>query len=236
MKTSIYNIGDNAFCLVDMLSARNIALNEKLKNSENINISCLKDENLNAKFYKCEIASISYVLALLCKILDNDKFVNLDEGYLSAESCFGEEEANEVLEFLKNAKCIIFDENLKFHKDFENIKFFISFLSDHFNLYIVNSNEEELSLDIKNFSELLELDNYDGLVIFNYPFCDDLLHCSKQFLQIAKSKNESKVIVFNKTFNQKTKIYLDDNLKSTIAFLKFNEENFNFLRVSIKEA
>lgn len=236
MKLSAYNVGDNALCFVDMLSIKNPILNDNLKQSQNINISCLQDKNLNAKFYKCEIASISYVLALLCMMIDKNKFNDLDEGFLSAESCFGEEEANEVLDFLKNAKCIIFDENLKFHKDFENIKFFISFLSKYFNLYVVNTKEDEQELKINDFKELLELDNYDGLVVFDCPSNDGFLHCSKQFLQLCKLKNESEVLVFNKDFNQKAKLFLDENLNGTIGFLNFNNKNFNFLKVGLKEA
>ncbi|EAI7593885.1 hypothetical protein CNU90_03475, partial [Campylobacter coli] len=107
---------ERALCFVDMLSLKNKILCEKIQ-GENIYISCLEDKNLNAKFYKCEIASLSYVLALLCKMSEMDNFQDLDEGYLSAESCLGEEEASEILDFLENAKYLIVDENINSYKD-----------------------------------------------------------------------------------------------------------------------
>lgn len=91
-------IYDNALCFLDMPSLKNKNLCEKI-GVNSINISCLEDKNLKAKFYKCEIASLSFVLALLCKLSDEGQFCDLDEGYLSAESC---------LERKKQAKCLLF--------------------------------------------------------------------------------------------------------------------------------
>ena len=133
---------ERALCFVDILSLKNKILCEKIQ-GENIYISCLEDKNLNAKFYKCEIASLSYVLALLCKMSEMDNFQDLDEGYLSAESCLGEEEASEILDFLENAKYLIVDENINSYKDSEIIQYFLNFLSQKYKPKILDSNEKE---------------------------------------------------------------------------------------------
>lgn len=231
-----YRSGDNAFCFVNMLSLNNAILCEKLQKSSNINISCLQDKALNAKFYKCEIASISYVLALLCKMLDGQKFKDLDEGFLSAESCISEEEALEILDFLKSAKVLIFDKNLKFYKDFENIKYFMYILSKEFNLRILDSCEKEYDFSKSKLGVLKELDNYDGLVVFKSKLNDNFLHCSKQFLQLAKFKHLDEVNIQGKNLNLNTKLYLDENLSGTIGFLNDENEGLDFVKICIKEA
>ncbi|MCH3853091.1 hypothetical protein LZC39_13420, partial [Campylobacter jejuni] len=104
-----------------------------------------------------EIASLSYVLALLCKMSEMDNFQDLDEGYLSAESCLGEEEASEILDFLENAKYLIVDENINSYKDSENIKYFLNFLSQKYKLKILDSNEKECDFKNAKLSTLKEL-------------------------------------------------------------------------------
>ncbi|EKF1363715.1 hypothetical protein ACRXHO_000136 [Campylobacter coli] len=228
-------IYDNALCFLDMPSLKNKNLCEKIQ-GENIYISCLEDKNLNAKFYKCEIASLSYVLALLCKMSEMDNFQDLDEGYLSAESCLGEEEASEILDFLENAKYLIVDENINSYKDSENIKYFLNFLSQKYKLKILDSNEKECDFKNAKLSTLKELDSYDGLVLFRANLQDKNLHCSKQFLQIAKCKDQSEVEILAKDFSFKTKLCLDENLQGTIAFLNYENNGFDFTPIRIKEA
>ncbi|CAM4082361.1 hypothetical protein [Campylobacter armoricus] len=235
MKLVKYQEGLNALCFVDLLSLKNPSLCAKLNKSKNYNISCIEDKNLNARFYKCEIASISFVLALLCKMSLEDEFGKLDEGYLSAESCFGEEEALEVLEFLQNAKCIIFDENLKQHKDFENIKYFLTKLCEKFNLALVCTDEEESVLNVqKDFDDLLELDNFDGIVVLKNSLKDLNLHCSASFALIAKVKDQDDIEL--KLNNQifKTKVCIDLNLKGTVALYDYKSDDFAFTKAQIK--
>ncbi|EDO7754036.1 hypothetical protein ACVZZ8_000869 [Campylobacter coli] len=228
-------IYDNALCFLDMPSLKNKNLCEKI-GVNSINISCLEDKNLKAKFYKCEIASLSFVLALLCKLSDEGQFCDLDEGYLSAESCFGEEEAGEVLAFLKEVKYLIIDKNIHSYKDSENIKYFLNFLSVKYGLKILDSNEKECDFKKAKLNTLKELDNYDGLVLFRANLQDKNLHCSKQFLQIAKCKDQSEVEILAKDFSFKTKLCLDENLQGTIAFLNYDQQGFDFTPIRIKEA
>lgn len=228
-------IYDKALCFLDMPSLKNKNLCEKI-GANSINISCLEDKNLKAQFYKCEIASLSFVLALLCKLSDEKSFESLDEGYLSAESCFGEEEAREVLDFLKEAQYLIIDENASFHKDSENIQYFLYFLSLKYGLKILDSNELECDFKKARLHALKELDNYDGLVLFRAKLQDKNLHCSKQFLQIAKCKDQSQVQIWARDFTLKTKLCLDEHLQGTIGFLAYENTGFDFSPIRIKEA
>ncbi|EAI7227972.1 hypothetical protein CK594_05450, partial [Campylobacter coli] len=170
------------------------------------------------------------------KMSEMDSFQDLDEGYLSAESCLGEEEASEILDFLENAKYLIIDENINFYKDSENIKYFLNFLSQKYTLKILDSNEKECDFKNAKLSTLQELDSYDGLVLFRANLKDDNLHCSKQFLQIAKCKDRSEVEILAKDFSLKTTLCLDENLQGTIAFLNYDHQGFDFTPIRIKEA
>ncbi|MCX2682665.1 hypothetical protein OQH60_01955 [Campylobacter sp. MIT 21-1685] len=228
-------IYERALCCVDMLSLKNPLLCQKIAPSC-VNISCLEDRKLKAKHYKCEIASISFVLALLCKMTGESEFKDLDEGYLSAESCFGEEEADEIIDFLYKAEYIIIDENIAFHKDSENIKYCLHFLSEKFALTILNTQELQCDFKTARSTKLKELDNYDGLVLFKANLQDEALHCSKQFLQLSKCKNESTVELSSKDFSLKTTLLLDENLQGTIGFLHYENQGYDFNQIRIKEA
>ena len=234
MKLTPYLAGENALCLLDMPSLRASALCEKLANSKNVNISCLEDINLNAKAYKCEIGASSFVLALLAKLAKSGEFGDLDEGYLSAECCLGEEEANEILEFLPKASFLIFDKSLLLHKDFDNIAFFMGILCEKFALKLACSDERVGEINTSKMSELKELENFDGLVLCRGG--DEILRCSKQFLQIAKAQNGDEVQIKNANFTLKTKIALDERLQGTIGFLDFKAQGFDFVKISVVKA
>ena len=223
-----------ALCFVDMLSLKNPSLCENLE-KESINISCLEDKALKTRFYKCEIESVSFVLALLCKLHKALEFEALDEGYLSAESCFGEDEALEVLKYLKEFETLIFDVGLKKHKDYENIKYFLNFLSKEFHLELLDSEGVKWDFSEAVLTKLKELDNYDGLVLFNAPLKDKILHASKQFLSIAKCQNEALVELCGENLKIETKIILDENLQGTIAFLNYENAKENFVKIRLKE-
>lgn len=229
---------------LDLASLRYKELCEWLNANEVMNISCLKDKDLKGCFYKCEIASASFVLALLAKMLDEERFNELDEGYLSAECCLGEEEAIEILDFLKEADWIVFDANLKKHKDFENIAFFLHFLSSRLDVKLLCSDEFKNMQDYKPFTSdenisfkgLKELDNYDGAVVFNLDLKDDFIHCSKTFARILRADFGVKLRLkaADKSFESVLKEKDDLNL---IAFLNFKafdlEKNYDFLKLSL---
>lgn len=80
----------------------------------------------------------------ICKDLENE-----DIGFLSGESSVGEEEIEEIIEFLKDADLIIVDENmLNFHKDKDNIKALLNLIASNFNLKVIDSIGNKL--DLKN--------------------------------------------------------------------------------------
>lgn len=232
IKTTPFKSGSKALCLLDMISMKNPILCEKLNKGKNINISCLQDKQLQTQFYKCEIASASFVLALLAKLALGG-FDELDEGYLSAESCLGEEEALEIIEFLKEADCIVFDENLKRHKDFKNIKFFLHCLANNFKLELILSDESEEELEVMaDFKTLKELDNYDSFVVFKAKGVKNLL-VSRQFLHFSKLQDNDELIIL--PLNIQSRIKLDERLQGTIAFLDFENEGFDFVKVELKK-
>lgn len=234
MKLTPYTAGANALCLLDMPSIRASALCEKLAHSNNVNISCAQDENLNAKAYKCEIGASSFVLALLVKLACGDEFEDLDEGYLSAESCLGEEEGKEILDFLPKASFLIFDKSLLLHKDFDNIAFFMGVLCDKFKLKLAISDESVEEINTSKLSDLQELDNFDGLVLCRGG--DEFLRCSKQFLQLAKVQNGDEVSIKSANFTTRAKIQCDERLQGTVGFLNFVAQGFDFVKVSIAKA
>ncbi|ASQ29871.1 hypothetical protein CAV_0199 [Campylobacter avium LMG 24591] len=233
MKLHRYEPCKKALCILDMPSINHKELFKDLNTEENFYISCIKDKAFKAKFFKCEIASISFVLALLAKFACDD-FSHFDEGFLSAESCVGEEEISEILAFLKEAEFIVFDENLKHHQDYENIKFFLSFLARKFDLKLTCSNQKEDELKPCEFKGLQDLQNYDGLVVFKALLDDGFLHCSRQFLTLCKLNDKDEICINFEGKSINTKIILDENLQGTIAFLNFKDEGFAFKKVSVK--
>ena len=73
-------------------------------------------------------------------------------------------------------------------------------------------------------------------MLFKINLMDNNLHCSKQFLQIAKCKDQSEVEINAKDFNFKTTLCLDQNLQGTIGFLNYENEGCDFTPIRIKEA
>lgn len=226
-------MSEKILCFVDMISMKNRSLCEFLNTKECLNISPLNDENFKANLHKCEIASVSFVLALLCKMSGIKGFESFDEGYLSGESCFGEEEATEVLEFLNEARAIVFDKNTLLHKDWHNINAFLNALCQKFKLFLYPSDitPSQICLDTNkvylqeqnlSFSSPKELDNYDNLVLFNTPLNDKQIHCSKQFLQLAKAKENDEISFLMQDIKAKARLVCDEKARGNVAFFDFS--------------
>ena len=222
--------------LASKLSFQSPFLFDKFANSQILTISPLEDEKLaNSKFIKCEIGAQSYVLAMLCaKFEKSEFFENLDIGFLSGESNVGEEEIDEIYEFINSCNIAIVDENLiNFHKDRENIAIFLGILQNKFDLKIINLNNEEFDFKFGALSELKELDEYNGTVIFKHKQ-DDKFVGGKYFSMVAKIQNDDKVIIKTKNLNLEKTFILDENLKGTVAFLGIDEVldyNFELARI-----
>lgn len=211
-------------------------LKDKFKKAKFLTISPLNDDSLeNNTFIKCEIGSITYALALIVQSFSDDENIKeLDTGFLSGESNVGEEEIDEILEFLQKANFIIVDEELiNFHKDSLNLKALLEMISSKFNLEIINLNNEKLCFKNSKFSELKELDNFDGAIVFKHTK-DDKFVGGKYFCMVAKIKNGDTVNIKSKTLNIVRKFELNENLKGTVAFLGVDKvDNYAYEVVKI---
>ncbi|MCI6989529.1 MAG: hypothetical protein MR902_08275 [Campylobacter sp.] len=201
---------------------------EKFKNDELLTISPFLDENLG-KSIRCEIGSLNYVLALICQILKpNCEFFNsLDTAYLSGESSVGEEEIEEIYEFLDGCECILVDENLlNFHEDRENIKGFLGIISQKTGAKIISDKNKGLKFEafVKGLNE--ELGDYDGSVIYTHQKDDEFVG-GVYFMAAARIKDGDIVSVKTPYFNVKRKFRLDKDIKGTVAFFGFRSEPKN---------
>lgn len=226
----IFNITPN-------LSFQNPDLAAKFHNASFLTLSPMEDEKLqNNIFVKCEISSEAYVLMMIaseiCKDLENE-----DIGFLSGESSVGEEEIEEIIEFLKDADLIIADENmLNFHKDKDNIKALLNLIASNFNLKVIDSYENKLDLKNAFLGELKELDSFDGAVVYKHTK-DDEFKGGNYFKIVAKVKDGELVTIKSKNLNITKTFKFDKNLKGTIAFLGVkNLDNYAFEVVKTHKA
>lgn len=226
----IFNITPN-------LSFQNPDLAAKFHNASFLTLSPMEDEKLqNNIFVKCEISSETYVLMMIaseiCKDLENE-----DIGFLSGESSVGEEEIEEIVDFLKDANFIIADENmLNFHKDKDNIKALLNLIASNFNLKIIDSAGNKLDFNSANLGELKELDNFDGAVVYKHTK-DDEFKGGNYFKIVSKVKDGELVTIKSKNLNITKTFKFDKNLKGTIAFLGVkNLDNYAFEVVKTHKA
>lgn len=204
-----------------ILSFESKELFDRYKDDEFLTISPFEDEAIkNNISIKCEIGSLCYVLAMICALIDErEYFADLDTGYLSGESSVGEEEVDEIVEFLDDCKLLIIDENLINHQmDEKNIKTFLKIIVDKFNLKAINLQGEELEFKQSELTELQEPENYDGAVVFKHNL-DDKFVGGKYFCMVAKIKDGDYVNIKTDTLDINCKFELDESLKGTIALL-----------------
>lgn len=210
--------------LVNLLSIQNKNILDIYKNDELLVISPLYDENLkNAKFIKCEIGAINYVLALICKFayekknIQSSYFSDLDDGLISGESNVGEEEIEDILEFLDTCDSMMIDDSLKYHKDSENIETFLAILQELYSLKVLNLHQEISRPQKHDLTELVEQDDFNGSVVFKC--IGNEFRGGSYFAISAKIQDGDmlKVQTKNKIYEKIFK--LDSSMKGTIAFL-----------------
>jgi len=101
-------IAGKSLSIANLLSLSDKNLAKKIKEHEFKYISCFEDSELGGEnLIRCEIGSISYVLALLCKYANlscDEFFSELDDGLISGECNVGEEEFEELGEWIKDVK------------------------------------------------------------------------------------------------------------------------------------
>lgn len=219
--------------LVNLLSLQAPKLAQKYKNDEILAISPLFDTKLNAKFIKCEIGAISYVLALVVKFgyekfgKKDEYFENLDEAELSAESNTGLEEIDEIVKFLQICDEILVDETLQTHPDKENISCFLQKISEIFALRVVSLEQNELKFSDIKPTNLKELSQFNGAVVFKFK-CKNLsknLTGGKYFAICAKITDGTKVEISTPSLKMERIFRLDESIKGTVAYL--GVENLN---------
>lgn len=235
--------------LASLLCEQNPQLAERIKQNEFLYISCFEDKILGTEnLVRCEIGSASYVLALLCKYsLDASKFdeqtreyfEGLDEGYLSGECNVGEEEFEQIAEFLNGCENIVIDSSFLAHADAKNIFEFLQMLGK--NVVLSDAEQGEFKTD-GELSPLKEPESFDGSVVFFMDEADGLnlsgevkeLIGSASFAAAAKVKDGDMVSVQAKGVEAKAKFKLEPQMKGTVALCraKFSGYAFKLAKIS----
>jgi len=224
-----------------MLTYDDKELLNDIKNSKIALVSVMEDTNFIDSvelFCQYEAGSEEGVIAILAKEFLKDTclpqeikeyFAELDEGYISAETNIGEEEAEELHKMLQNASSplIIFGKDLFLNQRVENISRFINLIKKYSDIEVKCLSKLSLE-DTSSIEEVEELKSFDGTVVFEYN-CDenrDLLVGSAQFAVAAKVQDGQAIVVENE--NREFK--LDTKLKGTIALManETDESSYRF--------
>lgn len=211
-----------------ILSLQSPNLVKDFANDELLVISPLDDPKLsNAKFIKCEIGSLAFVLALACKdSVGGEFFDELDDGFLSGESNVDSEEIEEICGFLTDCqKCVVAPENLV-GKNEKQIKAMLNLLSSEFDFELIDLDGNKIELN-GELSELDDLDNFDGAIIFTHNKNNDFKG-GEYFMAAAKIKNEQNCDIKTKFGSINATFELDNNIKGTVAFLGGENLKYGF--------
>ena len=235
--------------LASLLCEQNPQLAKQIKQNEFLYISYFEDKILGTEnLVRCEIGSASYVLALLCKYsLDAAKFdeqtreyfEGLDEGYLSGECNVGEEEFEQIAEFLNGCENIVIDSSFSAHADAKNIFEFLQMLGK--NVVLADGKQGEFKTD-GELSPLKEPESFDGSVVFFMDKADGSnlsgepkeLIGSASFAAAAKVKDGDIASVQTKDVEVKAKFKLEPQMKGTVALCraKFGGYAFKLAKIS----
>ena len=228
--------------LAPLLSLQAPTLAASLKDAEILSVSPLQDPHLPGELIKCEIGAQSFVLALICaSFCDEPYFADLDAEYLSGESSVGEEEIEQIAEFLQSGcdALLIDDALIKTHPDAEIIRAFLSLIAAKFGVKILSLRGERADLGAQgwaNLSPLKEPENFDGAVVFKHD-ADDRLIGGRYFCMVAKIKHGDRVRIKTPHLNLEKEFILDEGLKGTVALLGsgghgFGGYNFELAEIS----
>ena len=230
-------IAGKSLSIANLLSLSDRNLAKKIKEHEFKYISCIEDSELGGEnLIRCEIGSISYVLALLCKYanLSCDEFFNeLDDGLISGECNVGEEEFEELGEWIKDVKNIIIDDSFFTHPDKDAIFWLLEILGKH--VVLAGSEVKEFA-NIKEVDELKELENFDGAVVYLNKNASDEIVGGVQFGIVAKAKDGDMLYLKAKDFSVKAEFKLDHSLKGTVAIFGAKEfDGYAFKQVVVSK-
>ena len=230
-------VAGKSLSIANLLSLSDKNLAKKIKEHEFKYISCFEDNELGGEnLIRCEIGSISYVLALLCKyanLVQNEFFDELDDGLISGECNVGEEEFEELGEWIKDVKNVIIDDSLFTHPDKEAIFWLLEILGK--NVVLAGGEVKEFA-SVKEVSELRELENFDGAVVYLNKNASDEIVGGVQFGIVAKTKDGEILNLKAKDFSVSAKFRLDPALKGTVAVLGVKEfDGYAFKQVVVSK-
>lgn len=230
-------VAGKSLSIANLLSLSDKNLAKKIKEHEFKYISCFEDNELGSKnLIRCEIGSISYVLALLCKyanLVQSEFFDELDDGLISGECNVGEEEFEELGEWIKDVKNVIIDDSLFTHPDKEAIFWLLEILGK--NVVLAGGEVKEFA-SVKEVSELRELENFDGAVVYLNKNASDEIVGGVQFGIVAKAKDGETLNLKAKDFSVRAKFRLDPALKGTVAVLGAKEfDGYTFKQVVVSK-
>ena len=230
-------VAGKSLSIANLLSLSDKNLAKKIKEHEFKYISCFEDNELGGEnLIRCEIGSISYVLALLCKyanLVQNEFFDELDDGLISGECNVGEEEFEELGEWIKDVKNVIIDDSLFAHPDKDAIFWLLEILGK--NVVLAGGCRKEFN-DYHKIDELKELENFDGAVVYLNKNASDEIVGGVQFGIVAKAKDGEILNLKAKDFSVRAKFRLDPTLKGTVALLGAkNFDGYAFKQVVVSK-
>ena len=230
-------IAGKSLSIANLLSLSDKNLAKKIKEHEFKYISCFEDNELGSKnLIRCEIGSISYVLALLCKyanLVQNEFFDELDDGLISGECNVGEEEFEELGEWIKDVKNIVIDDSFFTHPDKDAIFWLLEILGK--NVVLAGGCKKEFN-DYHKIDELKELENFDGAVVYLNKNASDEIVGGVQFGIVAKAKDGETLNLKAKDFSVNAKFRLDPTLKGTVAIFGAKEfDGYAFKQVVVSK-
>ncbi|KEA45785.1 NADH dehydrogenase [Campylobacter mucosalis] len=234
MRFSNFKTG-KTLSLANFLSLTNSSLAQVVRQGEYRYISCIEDRFFDSKnLIRCEIGSVSYVLALLCKYMGvrDSYFDELDDGFLSGECSVGEEEFECLADWAKDLENIIIDSSFFAHQDAQMLFEFLNLLN--VNVVLADSDISEFNTTGK-LDELKELNSFDGSVVYKIKSDQTRLVGGCNFAIVSKIKDGDSVNLSVNELNDSVKFEQDNELKGTVALLfmpKFSGYCFELVRVA----
>jgi NADH-quinone oxidoreductase subunit F len=197
-------------------------------------VSPMEDEGFN-NFIKYEVGTEEGVLALIASALyegsESQKhiFNALDEGYISAESNVGEEEAAYLAAWLKEAPSVwVLGAEWESHPHAKALAKWFALIGSVIPMQIVIIGIEAQMAASKTPPQPdleVELESFDGTVVFTCNAQDtweaQALIASSQFATAAKAKDGAQVRVQTPWGDETRRLHVKDAMKGTIALLPF---------------
>lgn len=155
-------------------------------------------------------------------------FNKIDLGYLSAESNVGEEELEEILDFIQDENfSLILTQDFLTHPRSKNILAIFEEIATHSHIRCL--------LDTLCLEGCTNLPEYNGSVV-RITYGEPLLRGSRQFSLFAKTQNGNTTTITHPDFCIQAPFVLDETMKGVIAILQLPTpfSSYPYQRVQIK--